>query len=102
MLSFTALLKKTVQDWFSHSLQIEYNIYLNFLKKQNPVNYGNHIWLKEGYESKKQFEEDVNYLNADIENLQFSSPGAADTVNGWVANITNGKFDKEYHFTEFI
>ena len=82
-------------------MQIEYNIYYsNFLKKQNPVNYGNHIWLKEGYKAKTQFEEDVKYLNADIETLQFSSPGAADTVNGWVANITNGKIDKEYYFTD--
>jgi len=76
------------------ALKTEYNRYLDFLKKQNPVNYGNHIWLKEGYKAKTQFEEDVKYLNADIETLQFSSPGAADTVNGWVANITNGKIDK--------
>ena len=82
-------------------LQTEYKNYLNFLKNQDPVNFGNHIWLKEGYEAKNDYKKDVlNYLNADIENLQFSSPGAADTVNGWVANITNGKIDKEYYFTD--
>ena len=82
-------------------LQTEYKNYLNFLKKQDPVNFGNHIWLKEGYKAKKDYQKDVfNNLNADIENLQFSSPGAADTVNGWVANITNGKIDKEYYFID--
>ena len=82
-------------------MQTEYKNYLNFLKKQDPVNYGNHIWLKEGYEANNDYKKDMfNYLNADIENLQFSSPGAADTVNGWAANITNGKIDKEYYFTD--
>ena len=82
-------------------LQTEYKNYLNFLKNQDPVNFGNHIWLKEGYQAKKDYQKDVfNNLNANIENLQFSSPEAADTVNGWVANITNGKIDKENYFTD--
>jgi len=77
------------------AIKTEYKNYLNFLKNQDPVNFGNHIWLKEGYQAKKDYQKDVfNNLNADIENLQFSSPGAVDTVNGWVANITNGKIDK--------
>ena len=74
---------------------------MNFLKQQDPVKYGNHIWLKEGYEAKKEYQNDVfNHLNGDIGNLQFSSPAAADTVNNWVSNITNGKINKERYFTD--
>ena len=82
-------------------MQKEYENYLSFLKQQDSVKYGNHIWLKEGYLAKKQYQEDIfNYLNGDIENLQFNTPEAADTVNGWVSNMTNGKIDKEYYFTD--
>ena len=78
-------------------LQQEYRNYLNFLNQQFPVKYGNHIWLKDGYEAKKEYKNDVSSaLNGNIDNLQFSSPAAADTVNNWVSNITNGKIDKEY------
>jgi len=78
-----------------HALKKEYENYLSFLKQQDSVKYGNHIWLKEGYEAKKQYQTDIfNYLNGNIENLQFNAPGAADTVNGWVSNMTNGKIDK--------
>ena len=81
-------------------MQKEYKSYLNFLKQQDPVKYGNHIWLKDGYIPKKEYQNDVfNYLNGNIENLQFSNPAAADTVNNWVSNITNGKINKECYFT---
>ena len=50
--------------------------------------------------AKKGYQEDVvNYLNAELSNLEFSSPDAAQIVNSWVANKTNGKIDKEYNFT---
>ena len=59
------------------------------------MKYGNHIWIRDGYKAKKPFQQDVfNNLNADIDNLQFKTPEAADTVNSWVANLTNGKIDK--------
>merc|ERR1719410_2671072 len=75
----------------SQALKQEYRNYLNFLKKQRPVKYGNHIWLKDGYEAKKEYQDDVSsYLNGNIGNLQFSNPAAADMVNNWVSNITNG------------
>lgn len=71
------------------------------MKQQDSVKYGNHIWLKDGYEAKKQYQTDIfNYLNGEIGNLQFNTPGAADSVNDWVSNITNGKIDKEYYFTD--
>jgi len=77
------------------ALKKEYKNYLKFLKQQDPVKYGNHIWLKEGYEAKKEYQTDIfNYLNGNIDNLQFNTPGAKDSVNGWVSNITNGKIDK--------
>ena len=70
------------------------------LKQQDSVQYGNHIWIKDGYLAKKGYQEDVvNYLNAELSNLEFSSPDAAQIVNSWVANKTNGKIDKEYNFT---
>ena len=50
--------------------------------------------------AKKEYQQDVvNYLNAELSNLEFSSPDAAQIVNSWVANKTNGKIDKEYNFT---
>ena len=69
------------------------------LKQQDSVQYGNHIWIKDGYLAKKEYQVDVvNYLNAELSNLEFSSPDAAQIVNSWVANKTNGKIDKESNF----
>lgn len=52
----------------------------------------NSIWLKKGLGFKQTFlEETKTYYNANICNLDFSSPNSKETINNWATSNTNGK-----------
>ena len=52
----------------------------------------NSIWYRLGYDVKAEFiENNETYYSAAVEELDFSSPGAADTINGWIDDATRGK-----------
>ncbi len=55
----------------------------------------NSIWIREGFPVQPEFM-DVNkkYFYARVANLDFSLPEAAETINSWVSDNTNGKIDK--------
>lgn len=55
----------------------------------------NSIWYRLGFTPRPEFL-DVNrqYFDAEVAGLNFSDPGAANTINGWVDENTNGKIPK--------
>jgi serpin B len=70
-----------------------YQIMLNALPAVDPatkLNIANSIWCHEGFPFHQSFL-DVNakYFDAEIANLDFSSPTALKTINDWCARATN-------------
>jgi len=55
----------------------------------------NSIWYRQGFGVEAEFV-DVNesHFNAAVEELDFGSPEALETINGWVDEKTHGKIDK--------
>jgi serine protease inhibitor len=52
----------------------------------------NSIWFRPEFTPLQAFQDTVRtYFDADARALDFSAPGAADTINGWVDQHTNGK-----------
>jgi len=80
-------------------LKESYKKYIKFLLTQDTVKFGNHIWLKEGYEIEDDYKKTVeNYMNANITSLNFNKNTAAEEVNQWVSDTTNGKINKESYY----
>ena len=78
------------------SLKESFKSFIKFLIKQNTVKYGNHIWVRDGYKIKQEYKNTVeNYMNANISSLDFNKITAAEEVNQWVSETTNGKINKE-------
>ena len=83
-----------------NALRDSFKTYIKFLLNEDTVKYGNHIWVKEGYEIKDEYKNTVeNYMNANITSLNFNKNTAADEVNQWVSETTNGKINKEQLIT---
>jgi len=59
----------------------------------------NSIWIKEGFKVKQPFV-DVNkdMYDAEVRNLNFSSPQAVSTINGWCSDKTNKRITKVLEF----
>jgi serpin B len=52
----------------------------------------NSLWARQGVTFKEEFlRRNKRYYGAEIHTLDFSSPGAPGTINGWVAEKTNNK-----------
>lgn len=55
----------------------------------------NAVWYRQGFEVKSPFLERLqNAYDARTAALDFSSPSAITTINGWASDNTNGKIDK--------
>lgn len=55
----------------------------------------NSIWYREGYPVKADFlDRNETYFDAVVREMDFSSPDARVTINGWVKDNTNGKIEK--------
>lgn len=55
---------------------------------------GNSIWYRSGYPVREDFlERTRSYFDAEVNALDFGSPGAADIMNAWVKNATKGKIE---------
>ena len=52
----------------------------------------NSIWYRQGFDVLQDFiDVNVQYYNAQVSALDFNSPSALNTINGWVADNTNNK-----------
>lgn len=65
------------------------------------IGIANSIWIKEGFKVKQPFV-DVNkdMYNAEVRNLNFSSPQAVSTINGWCSDKTNKRITKVLEFID--
>ncbi|MFO7929325.1 MAG: serpin family protein [Candidatus Humimicrobiaceae bacterium] len=74
-----------------------YNLMLGILNADEDVelNIANSIWYKEDYDVKEDFlERNREYYRSVVNEIDFSDPGAVDTINGWISDATKGKIDK--------
>ncbi len=71
---------------------------LTILRNPDPeleVAIANSIWAREGMPFKEEFlEANREYYNAETRELDFDDPGAVDTINAWVDEITRGNIDE--------
>jgi serpin B len=69
--------------------------YLVNLDPRVTMEIANSIWYQEGFEVLQEFV-DVNqtFFDAVVQALNFAAPGAADTMNAWVADKTHGKIEE--------
>jgi serine protease inhibitor len=59
------------------------------------LNIENSIWYKEGFDVKSDFlNTNEGVFEAEIEGLDFTKADAADTINNWISNATNGMIEK--------
>jgi serpin B len=55
---------------------------------------GNSVWLRTGFEPEAEYIDNVEtHFDARVSTLDFSDPAAADTINDWVSDATNGRID---------
>ena len=59
------------------------------------INIANSIWPRLGFNPKEDFV-DINkkYYSSEVNELDFSDPGAVDTINGWIEDATEEKIKK--------
>jgi serine protease inhibitor len=55
----------------------------------------NSLWARRGLRFKKDFlERNTRFYGADVRSIDFNAPGAAEEINGWVSEKTNGTIPK--------
>ena len=55
----------------------------------------NSIWYRQGFAARQSFLDVCQqYFDAEVTGLDFNDPGAADTINAWVDESTNGKIEE--------
>lgn len=63
--------------------------------KEAEILVSNSIWTRKDQVIKQDFiDRNKNYFKATVDNLDFSSPSAADIVNNWISEATKNKIDK--------
>lgn len=68
---------------------------LRGLDKTVDFRIANSIWYRAGFPFETTFlDESRQYFDARVSALDFASPNAVPTINGWVNTSTNGKIDK--------
>lgn len=59
------------------------------------ISIANSLWMRQGIAFRQEFiEANQSYYDAEARDLDFDSPAAAETINGWVAEKTEGLIDK--------
>ncbi|MGD9402802.1 MAG: serpin family protein [bacterium] len=78
-----------------HEMNSSYRSLIDLLSGLDPesvFNIANSIWYREGKVFKQEFYDTCRtYFDAVVYGLDFSREDAADTINGWVEEKTNGK-----------
>ena len=68
---------------------------LKSLDKKVILEIANAIFYRDDFQVESEFiSTNKNYYDAEVSALDFGSPNALKTINGWVANKTNDKIDK--------
>jgi serpin B len=70
-------------------------LHLNSLDAKVDLSIKNSIWIRQGEEIKQSFTEtNKEVFDAQVTELDFSKADAADTINRWISDSTQGKIDK--------
>jgi serine protease inhibitor len=79
-------------------LNSDYRSLLNHLKNGDSfveLNIGNSVWYDDGFHVKPDFlKTNQEAFDAEIKGLDFTKADAADTINLWISNVTQGMIDK--------
>jgi serine protease inhibitor len=68
---------------------------LTTLDPQIVMNIANSAWIREGYPVNEMFlERNRNYFDAEVSELDFSSPDAPDIINEWIREKTSGMIEE--------
>jgi serine protease inhibitor len=68
---------------------------LTTLDPQVVMNIANSAWIREGYPVNEMFlERNRNYFDAEVSELDFSSPDAPDIINEWIREKTSGMIEE--------
>lgn len=82
------------QELSSQEINESYQHILEFMTGIDPkirLQLANSIWCRQGYPVEATFKEvNQKYFNALVRELDFSSPTAVETINGWIEDNTNG------------
>ena len=77
------------------SVQCGYKSIVDVYHQEKNFRYGNKFWLQNGFDVNANFKRKVQeILNSNAENINFNAENSVDTVNAWVASITNKKIKK--------
>ncbi|TCD01459.1 serpin family protein [Pedobacter psychroterrae] len=90
-------IRNTMQ--FSDFTEAEVNAYYQKIITELPeldpkaiLNVANSIWYRNGFEVLPAFlKTNSDHYKAEVQGLDFASPGAKDQINNWVSTNTNGK-----------
>jgi serine protease inhibitor len=79
-------------------LNSDYQSLLNHLKNGDSfveLNIGNSVWYDDAFHVKPDFlKTNQEAFDAEIKGLDFTKADAADTINLWISNVTQGMIDK--------
>ena len=63
--------------------------------KSVELSIANSIWQRQDFDASQDFiETNKKYYNSEVKKLDFSDPGAVDTINGWISDATREKIQK--------
>jgi serpin B len=83
-----------VPDIPADEINKSYSILMRTLSSSEYVIFknGNSVWYREGFAIKKGFLDAARtFFDADVSEIDFSKPSAADIIDGWVSQKTNDK-----------
>ena len=63
--------------------------------KQVQISVASSIWYMQGYAVEEDFvQRNETYYNSEVLSLDFTDPGAADTINTWIDDATRGEIER--------
>jgi len=69
--------------------------YLNNIDRKVQLDVSNSIWIRKGEKIKEDFiSANKENFYAQVSEIDFQDPKAADTINNWISKATKGKIDK--------
>lgn len=87
-----------LQGMDQQSINKAYSSLIELLASADPkvkMKLANSIWSRKGFAVQEKFIEDCKeFFNARIDSLDFSDPSAAETINQWVSENTEGLIEK--------
>lgn len=73
----------------------DYSAILGLTGEKTQLSIANAIWYRQGFNPHMDFlQKNADYFNAAAHTLDFSSPAALETINGWVKKETRDTIDK--------